>query len=116
MWYPCSEAPGEIDLGKVPLQLWAWEHGGDGVSPASVAAVARSLPARNEYHVVPNAGHFAFLIPCPPALAKYRPEVCTDAPGFDRVAFYKQFNADVLVFFRTHLMQVLSQRRSRWGN
>jgi predicted dienelactone hydrolase len=90
---------------QVPVQLWASERGGDGVSPESVAAVDRSLPARHEYHVVANAGHFAFLIPCPPALAKERPEVCTDAPGFDRVAFHKQLNADALAFFRTHLMQ-----------
>jgi hypothetical protein len=40
---------------------------------------------------------------CPPALATKRPEVCADAPGFDRVAFHKEFNADVLAFFQTHL-------------
>jgi predicted dienelactone hydrolase len=90
---------------KAPVQLWASEYGGDGVSPESVAAVDRSLPARHEYHAVPNAGHFAFLIPCPPALAKERREVCTDAPGFDRVAFHKHFNADVLAFFRTYLVR-----------
>ena len=88
---------------EVPVQLWASEYGGDGVAPESVAAVHRSLPARHESHVVANAGHFAFLIPCSPALAKNRPEVCTDAPGFDRGAFHKLFNADVLAFFRTHL-------------
>ena len=88
---------------NMPVQLWASEYGGDGVSPESVAAVDRSLPARHEFHVVPNAGHFAFMI-CPPALAKNRPELCTDSPGFDRVAFHKRFNADVLRFFQTHLM------------
>jgi predicted dienelactone hydrolase len=53
--------------------------------------------------VVPNAGHFAFLRPCPPTLAKENPtlaEVRVDAPGFDRAAFHKQFNADILGFFR----------------
>jgi predicted dienelactone hydrolase len=88
---------------KVPVQLWASEYGGDGVSPESVAAVDQSLPASHDYRVVPSAGHFAFLIPCPPALANDRPEVCTDPPGFDRVAFHKQFNVDVLSFFRTCL-------------
>jgi predicted dienelactone hydrolase len=34
---------------KVPVQLWASEYGGDGVSPESVAAVDRSLPAKHEY-------------------------------------------------------------------
>jgi predicted dienelactone hydrolase len=88
---------------KASVQLWTSEFGGDGVSPESVAAVDRSLPAPHEYRVVSNAGHFAFLIPCPPALAKAVPDICADAPGFDRVAFHKQFNAEVLAFFRTHL-------------
>jgi predicted dienelactone hydrolase len=85
---------------KVPLQLWASERGGDGVLPHDVAAVDRNLPAKHEYRVVSNAGHFAFVPPCPPAAA---PEFCTDAPGFDRVAFHTQFNADVLAFFRRNL-------------
>jgi predicted dienelactone hydrolase len=86
---------------KVPVQLWASERGGDGVAPHDVAAVDGNLPAKHEYRVVANAGHFAFVPPCPPAAA---PEFCTDAPGFDRVAFHAQFNADVLAFFRSHLM------------
>jgi predicted dienelactone hydrolase len=91
---------------KVPVQLWESERGGDGVSPETVAAVNRNLPIQHEYQVVTNAAHFAFLAPCPPALATRRPELCTDAPGFDRVAFHRQFGADVVAFFRTHLMQV----------
>jgi predicted dienelactone hydrolase len=78
---------------EVPVQLWASEHGGDGVLLESVAAVERSLPAKHEYHVVPKAGHFAFLMPCPPTLARDRPEVCTDAPGFDRGTFLHLWRA-----------------------
>jgi len=77
---------------KVPVQLWGSERG-DGVSPESVAAVNGNLPATHEYRVVPNSGHFAFLTPCSPGLAQARPELCTDAPGFDRV----------LAFLRKHL-------------
>jgi predicted dienelactone hydrolase len=90
---------------KIPVQLWASERGGDGVTPESVAAVDRGLPSKHEYHVVPNSGHFAFLTPCPPALAEARPELCTDAPGLDRVAFHKQLDAAVLAFFRTYLTE-----------
>jgi predicted dienelactone hydrolase len=86
-----------------PVQLWASEFGGQGVSHASVAAVDRNLPADHEYCVAANAGHFAFMV-CPPALARDRPEFCINAPGFDRVAFHKQFNATVLAFFREHLI------------
>jgi len=88
---------------RVPVQLWQSERGGDGVSPASIAAVNRNLPVEHEYHIVPNAAHFAFLAPCPPSLATKRPELCTDAPGFNRVAFHKQFDADVVRFFQTQL-------------
>jgi len=88
---------------KVPIQLWASELGGDGVIPHMVAAVDSGLPIKHEYHVVPNSGHFAFLAPCPPGLVKARPELCTDAPGFDRRAFHQQFDAEVLAFFRARL-------------
>jgi predicted dienelactone hydrolase len=87
---------------KAPVQLWASEYGGGGVTPESVAAVDRSLTAVHEYHVVPKSWHAAFVL-CPPELAKAEPEFCTDAPGFDRVAFHKEFNADVLAFFRANL-------------
>jgi predicted dienelactone hydrolase len=88
---------------KIPVQLWASERGGDGVTPESVAAVDANLPAKHEYHVVPNSAHFAFLPPCPAFLASARPELCTDATGFDRAAFHKQLNAAVLAFFQTYL-------------
>ncbi|GDY35478.1 hypothetical protein ACINB_13700 [Acidovorax sp. NB1] len=45
----------------------------------------------------------AFLAPCPPALAEAAPEICRDAPGFDRVAFHQGFNAKVVGFFQQHL-------------
>jgi predicted dienelactone hydrolase len=88
---------------KVPIQLWATEHGGDGATPDMVAAVDTGLPIKHEYHVVPNSGHFVFLAPCPPPLTKARPELCTDAPGFDRVSFHRLFDAEVLAFFRAQL-------------
>jgi len=88
---------------SVPVQLWASEFGGDGITDRQVAAVDRNLLAVHEYHVVPNSGHFAFLIPCPPALAELIPEICADPLGFDRAAFHEQFNADVLAFFRANL-------------
>ena len=88
---------------RVPVQLWQSERGGDGVVPYSVAVVNKSLPAPHEYYVVPNSAHFAFLSPCPPAAARVHPDLCTDAPGFDRIAFHNEFDADVLAFLRKHL-------------
>jgi predicted dienelactone hydrolase len=88
---------------RAPIQLWASERGTEVVTPEGVAAVDRNLPAKHEYHLVPNAGHNAFLTPCLPAFAEERPKLCADPPGFDRVAFLKQFDAEVLGFFRTYL-------------
>jgi predicted dienelactone hydrolase len=90
---------------KIPVQLWASEFGGDGVQPHSVDIVDNNLPTKHEYHVVANAGHFAFLAPCPPALVAELPYICKDAGDFDRAAFHEQFNADALAFFRTQLMK-----------
>lgn len=90
---------------KVPVQLWSSEHGGDGVLPEAVAALVEDLPAKPDFHVVRNAAHFAFLTPCSPALARDVPEICTDARGFDRVAFHREFDAQVVAFFRRHLTE-----------
>jgi predicted dienelactone hydrolase len=90
---------------KIPVQLWASELGGDGVLPHSVDIVDKNLPTKHEYRVVPNSGHFSFLAPCEPEMAAQIPYLCKDAPGFDRVAFHTQFNADALAFFRAQLMK-----------
>jgi predicted dienelactone hydrolase len=88
---------------KVPVQLWASEYGGDGVLPHDVAAVDANLPAKHEYRVAPNSWHLSFVPPCSRAQLEKWPEFCVDAPGFDRVAFHKEFNAAVLEFFQQHL-------------
>ncbi len=90
---------------RIPVQLWASEFGGDGVQPHSVDIVDKNLPTKHEYHVVANAGHFAFLAPCPPVLVAQLPYICKDAGDFDRAAFHRQFNADALAFFQARLMK-----------
>ena len=89
---------------KIPVQLWASEYGGDGVPPHAADIVDKNLSSKHEYHVVPNSGHFAFLAPCPPALMAQLPQLCIDTGGFDRIAFHRQFNADVLAFFQAQLL------------
>jgi predicted dienelactone hydrolase len=84
---------GEDDLKEIsiPVQVWASERGGAGVSVKSVGNVLRRLPAGTEYHLVANAGHFAFLAPCTAGQTQSSPDICLDAPGFDRIAFHKIF-------------------------
>lgn len=88
---------------SIPIQLWRSERGGSGVTPQSIDAVAGQLPAKPDFHVVPHSHHFAFIPPCPPELARSAPEICDDGPGFDRIAFHKAFNAEVLTFFQRNL-------------
>jgi predicted dienelactone hydrolase len=91
----------------VPVQLWASERSGDipslDVTAAGVAQIARNLPERPDFHPVANAGHFAFLPPCPAAMAQALPQLCTDPPGFDRAAFHKALDASVVAFFEQHI-------------
>jgi predicted dienelactone hydrolase len=95
--------PADLKAVTVPVQLWSSEHGGDGVTSQSVVAFGKMLPASPDTRLARNAGHFAFLAPCSPELASSIPRICRDAEGFDRVAFHREFNAEVLAFFRRHL-------------
>jgi predicted dienelactone hydrolase len=88
----------------LPVQLWASEFGGDGVTHDDAATVDRNLAARPELHMVANAGHFAFLPPCSPVQARAFAQICADPLGFDRAAFHVEFDRQVVAFFRAHLL------------
>ncbi|WP_225773586.1 hypothetical protein [Inquilinus sp. Marseille-Q2685] len=90
----------------VPVQLWTGTA--DRVVPeaTNAAPVRQALPVPPDYHRVEGAGHYAFLAPCNPRLELADPKVwaraCVDAPGFDRAAFHRQLDSDVVAFFRGH--------------
>ena len=88
---------------QVPVQLWRAADDQVLPQPFYAEAVRLSLPRTPEMHVVPGAGHYDFLSPCPAALAKAVPAICTSAPGFDRTAFHAAFNRDVVAFFERTL-------------
>lgn len=104
---PLSFFPDRRSLQGVhaPIQLWRSQFGGDGVLPRNVATVAANLPTQPEFHDVPGSGHFAFLVPCSPALTAAQPEICIDQNGFDRGAFHRMFDDQIVAFFKTHLAQ-----------
>jgi predicted dienelactone hydrolase len=83
---------------KVPLQLWRADNDAVLPHPRYAEAVRLALPEAPDYRVVPNAGHFDFLVPCSNALASIAPPICTSADGFDRAAFHANFNAAVVSF------------------
>ena len=88
---------------KVPIQLWRGDSDEMLPHPRHAQHVYDGLPIKPEYHVVPNAGHFAFLAPCTPMAERYAPEICRDPEGFDRAAFHRQFNPAVVAFFQAKL-------------
>lgn len=85
---------------KAAVQLWGGADDQNVPVKTNGAAVRALLPNGADEHVVPGAGHFAFLAPCPGWLF---PAICRDAGGFDRVAFHRDFNRGVVAFFQAHL-------------
>ena len=85
---------------KVPVQLWV---GAEDAVVTDAWKLPGMLAAPVEYHLVPRAGHFAFLTPCNDLLLRAAPEICADPAGFDRSAFLGGFQEAVVGFFRTSL-------------
>lgn len=88
---------------RVPIQLWRAEDDVLLPHPWYAEAVRQALPRAPDYRVVTGAGHFDFLAPCSEKLASIAPPICTSGPGFDRAAFHRDFNAQVLAFFQKTL-------------
>ena len=97
----------------IPVQLWSSDPAlnADGLSGCCAATIQERLPSKPEWHFVDNAKHLSFLAVCSPKEAQDDPRGCTDAPGFDRVAFHQKFHAEVIAFFRTYLVENQPQSR-----
>jgi predicted dienelactone hydrolase len=98
--YGFTFVPDGLSKVAVPVQLWSGELDTNVPTASNAAVVYRALGSGAELHVVPGAGHFSFLVPCgligPPLL-------CRDRAGFDRAAFHRSFNAQVVAFFQGKL-------------
>jgi predicted dienelactone hydrolase len=71
--------PDSLKTVTVPVQLWASERGGDGVLSKFIEDVKGLLPSPPDYHVVYDAGHFAFLAPWTPGQMAAAPDLCIDS-------------------------------------
>jgi predicted dienelactone hydrolase len=94
---------------NVPIQLWSSDPklGARYMSGCCGLGIRNRLPSKPDFHLATGAIHVSFLAPCS-ADEKEKPEfsrICTDAPGFDRVAFHKDFHSDILAFFRKTLSE-----------
>jgi len=92
--------PGGLAKVKVPVQLWSGSADETVPYATNTAIVRRLLPRAPEFHNVEDAVHLSFLAPCTPGTP---PFLCQDKPGFDRVAFHKEFNQSIVAFFRSRL-------------
>jgi len=88
---------------SIPLQLWSASD--DKITPPqwNTEVLRTMLPIAPEFRAVSGAGHFAFVAPCSDALANVAALLCGDPPGFDRVAFHRDFNRSVVAFFVAQL-------------
>jgi predicted dienelactone hydrolase len=93
-------APDGLRKVTARVQLWSGQRDVNVPEATNTRVVAQALGDRTEFHSVPDAQHFSFLVPCrligPPVF-------CSDAEGFDRVAFHADMNAQVVTFFKKNL-------------
>jgi predicted dienelactone hydrolase len=88
---------------RVPVQLWGGEKDESVPTASNAEVVHHELGTRAEWHLVPNAGHFSFMVPCGLAGLIAPKMLCSERPGFDRAHFHKTFNAAVVGFLRQKL-------------
>ncbi len=87
---PAAAPPVTLAAVRVPILMLT--AGQEDQAPAEI--IHRATP-QTEYRVVPNAGRYSFLSPFPEGVAT---PAAKDPPGFDRVRFHEEMNADVLAF------------------
>jgi len=95
--------PESLGAITVPVQLWRAENDQILVDPFHATTILQALPGKPDVHVVQRAGHYDFLTPCPPGMARELPQLCSSAPGFDRAAFHLTFNREIAAFFTANL-------------
>ncbi|WP_375773144.1 alpha/beta fold hydrolase [Archangium gephyra] len=100
-WFMAEGALAGVDL---PILMRTAER--DEHTPAFHAdIISRGVPhpERIDHRVVPNAGHFSFQSPFPPAMTKPEFPPSQDPAGFDRVAYQPVLHAEILAFLRASL-------------
>ncbi len=93
-------APIGLTQVRVPVQLWSGEKDVNVPYASNAQHVREALGSGVEFHSVPGAGHFAFLVPCG---VIGPPSICTDEKPFDRKAFHGDMNESAIGFFEKNL-------------
>ena len=101
---PAADAifmPDGLSRVTAPVQLWNGTIDRIEPYPQNAALLLTLLPKRPELHLIPGAGHFTFISPCPHVLRWL--SFCAETGGFDRVAFHRDFNRSVIAFYQRNL-------------
>ena len=101
VWY---RAPGALRNVRLPILLLMGEK--DEWTPDFHAQIVLNGVADRDqvaYRNIENAGHYCFLSPFPPERTSPAFPPSQDPPGFDRVRFQKELQAEVLAFLRKQL-------------
>lgn len=85
---------------EAPVQLWIGSADDTVPLATNAGLIGRILGPRADMHIVPQATHYSFLMPC--GLIG-PPQICADPEGFDRTDFHGRFNAEVAAFFTSRL-------------
>lgn len=98
-----------LETVDAPVQIWSGSLDERVPHASNGGVLAAALHGKSDVEIVENAGHFASLTPCNPALETSGSQtwqmVCVDAPGFDRVAFHVEMNTRIVGFFDSALLQ-----------
>lgn len=73
------------------------------IEPDNVKHIVPLLPVRPTTGVVEGAIHYSFLAPCGSRIAHAIPEICTDPPGFSRIAMHTRLDSTIVSFFEKTL-------------
>lgn len=87
----------------IPVDVWVGASDNNTPPATNAVAIAQLLPSHPSVHVIEGAGHASFIAPCGVTGVLMPPMVCADAAGFDRSAFHRTFNAEVVSFFSQSL-------------
>ncbi|OON69617.1 alpha/beta hydrolase family protein [Hymenobacter sp. CRA2] len=96
---PWFQAEGSLRQVEVPVLLAVGEQD-EHTPPQQAQIVVRGVAdaASVDFRVIPNAGHFAFLTPFPPARVSPAFPPSQDPPGFGRARFHEAFFPEVRAF------------------
>jgi predicted dienelactone hydrolase len=92
-----------MGLSRVTAPVQVWSGTIDRIEPyeKNAALLRALLPKPPDLRLIPGAGHFTFLSPCPAVLRWAW--FCKETGSFDRAAFHRDFNQSIIEFYQRNL-------------